>query len=540
MVSDNIRINSCSAVSNPGVSPSAISIPKQRSQDNGIEEPAVPDSPTKRSTFRVAAILAGLNLAIFIAALEGTTIAPAIASIISDFHSANGYQWIGGSYLLANAAAGPIWVTISDIWGRKPVILTSVIFFFCASIVCAKATSIEMLIIGRAFQGTAAGGILMLVLSIQSDIFKVMWCLAGGIGPVIGGALAEYNWRWIFWINLPISGCAFILLLIFLNVHNPRTAFLEGFKAIDWLGSLSIIGLTLMLLLGLDFGGTIAPWSSPKVVCLIVVGALMSLVFVYVEKRFARCPLMPLGIFKSRSNVACVLVGFAHGFVFIAAEYYIPLQLQSTKELSPLHAGLFTLPIVVGEGVMGIVAGFYIHYTGRYLELIYAGCTLMAIGTGMYISLEADSSFGLFIGSELVGGFGAGMLFAPPLIAMQNLVPQEDTATATATFGFCRAIATAMSIVIGGVVFQNGMEARVKYLLAEGLPLSLAEQYSGQEAAANVLRIPDIENIEHKNAIKEAYAWSLSNMWIMFTVVAVLGVVAGASEKKSGNDTINN
>jgi hypothetical protein len=116
-------------------------------------------------------------------------------------------------------------------------------------------------------------------------------------------------------LNLPISGLTFILLFLYLDVHNPRTKAVEGLLAIDYLGSLCILGLTLMLLLGLDFGGVVFPWSSPKVICLIVFGALMSVFFIWTEKKIAKYPLFPLRIFGSPSNMAAFLVTFFHGFV---------------------------------------------------------------------------------------------------------------------------------------------------------------------------------------------------------------------------------
>ena len=152
--------------------------------------------------------------------------------------------------------------------------------------------------------------------SLYLGLLELMWALAGGAGPILGGVLSELaSWRWIFWINLPISGTAFVLLLVFLDVHNPRTHVMEGVKAIDWFGSLSILGFTLMLLLGLDFGGAAFPWNSPTVICLIVFGCAMSCFFVYTEKRLAKHPLIPLSVFSKRHNVASLLVTFLHGFV---------------------------------------------------------------------------------------------------------------------------------------------------------------------------------------------------------------------------------
>ena len=143
-----------------------------------------------------------------------------------------------------------------------------------------------------------------------------MWAIAGGVGPLLGGVLTERaSWRFCWWINLPICGTTFILLLLSLDVHNPKTAIADGFKAIDWFGSLSILGVTLMLLLGLEFGGTSFAWNSPTVICLIIFGTIMIGVFIFSEKRLAQYPLMPMGLFKHSSNIACMAMCFFHGMV---------------------------------------------------------------------------------------------------------------------------------------------------------------------------------------------------------------------------------
>lgn len=144
---------------------------------------------------------------------------------------------------------------------------------------------------------------------------EFMWALAGGVGPLLGGAFSEYvSWRWNYWINLPIAGVTFVLLF-FLDVHNPKTKMMDGMKAIDWFGSFFILGFTLMLLLGLDFGGVTFAWGSAQVICLLVFGTLCSLLFIFSEKRLAKYPLIPLGIFSRACNVATLAVAFAHGFV---------------------------------------------------------------------------------------------------------------------------------------------------------------------------------------------------------------------------------
>jgi len=266
-----------------------------------------------------------------VAALNQTIVATAIPTICNELKSSSGYAWISAAYLLSNAIAAPIWSKTSDIWGRKLILLTAVALYFCASIVCACSQSMKMLIVGRTLQGTAGGGLIQIVYATISDIYsmrsrtfyfglvQMMWAVAGGIGPVTGGTLAQYaSWRWIFWINLPITGLSFAVLLAFLDVHNPRTKLLPGLQAVDWYGSLSILSFMVLLLLGLNFGGSTFAWNSTVVICLLAFGTVMIIVFLLSEKR-AQYPLIPLYIFRHPSNVAVLVIGFMHDWVSLRA-----------------------------------------------------------------------------------------------------------------------------------------------------------------------------------------------------------------------------
>ena len=447
--------------------------------------------------------------------------------------------------MLANAAAGPIWAKCSDIWGRKPALLGAVGVFAVASIIAAVSTSMQMLIAARALQGTAAGGLFQLVSITISDLFSmrsralylgllgVMWALAGSAGPLIGGAFTQLvNWRWCFWINLPVCGITFVLLLLFLDVHNPRTKLGEGIMAVDWFGTLSILAVTLLLLLGLDFGGATFPWDSPKVICLIVFGTLMIGFFLFSEKRLAKYPLMPLSMFKNWSNNAAFLVAFAHSMVSIGVEYYLPLYFQSVKQASPLRSGILILPMMVTEAAVDIMVGILIHQTGRYREITWAGATLITLGTGLYINFRTDTSVARIIGFEIIGGIGTALLFQAPMIAIQNTVSQADTATATATLGFIRSLAASLSIVLGGVVFQNSMAARQSFLAAAGLSESVLKALSGDQAAANVGITKSIQDAAQRQVVQDTFAWSLRNMFIMYTCLAAVAMVASAFIKQ--------
>ncbi|KAI1622806.1 DNA repair protein RAD50 [Exophiala viscosa] len=505
---------------------------------------ADPESPVKhRSRLRITMILIALYLCLFVAALDATIVATALPKITADLHSAAGYIWIGGSYLIANAAAAPIWVKFSDIWGRKPIFLAAIVLFFVSSIICAAAVDMQMLIVGRSFQGAAAGGLICLVNVGISDLFSVrerslwlglcegVWALSGAVGPLLGGAFAQAaTWRWCFWCNLPISGTSFLLIVLFLDVHNPKTPAMDGIKAIDWFGCISILGVTVMLLLGLDLGGAVYPWGSAKVVCLIVFGSVLLFVFIYSEKKLAKYPVIPLSLFGTR-NVATLMVTFFHGMVFMAGEYYLPLYFQSVKEAAPLKSGYLLAPLIVATAGTGVLNGVFIHRTGKYRGSLWLGSICLTLGTGLYIMLDAKSSIGMILGFEIIAGIGSGLMFEPPLIAIQQGVEQDDVGTATSTQSFIRALALSLSVIVGGIVFQQSMDLQRTNLAKAGLPASVLEELSGKNAGANV----DVgRTLSHAQdlAVKDAFAWSIRNMWIMMTALGALGIIASLFVKK--------
>ena len=212
-----------------------------------------------------------------------------------------------------------------------------------------------------------------------------------------------------------------------------------------------------MLLLGLEFGGVTYPWNSAKVICLIVFGIFTGFIFVLNEWKLAKYPVMPLRLFKKRSNIACLGVCFCHGYVFIAGSYYLPLYYQAVLGATPLLSGVYLLPFALSLAIVSAMTGIFIKKTGKYLPPIWFGLVLMTIGYGLFIDLDVDANWAKIIIFQIVAGIGVGPNFQSPLIALQSTVAPGDIATATATFGFTRNLSTAISVVIGSVVFQNQM-----------------------------------------------------------------------------------
>jgi hypothetical protein len=345
-----------------------------------------------------------------------------------------------------------------------------------------------------------------------------VWAFAGGVGPILGGVFTQrVTWRWCFYVNLPITGAAIIGIFFFLHLDNPRTPVWDGLKAIDWLGSLSIIGGTLMLLLGLEFGGVTYPWNSATVICLIVFGIFTGFLFILNEWKLARYPVMPLRLFKNRSNIASLGVCFCHGYVFIAGSYYLPLYYQAVLGATPLLSGVYLLPFALTLAFVSAGTGVFIKKTGKYLPPIWFGLVLMTIGFGLFIDLDVDANWAKIIIFQIVAGIGVGPNFQSPLIALQSTVQPRDIATATATFGFTRNLSTAISVVIGGVVFQNQMVKKTAQLVA-GLGPRLANELSGGSAGANVGLVQSLPPAQQAVA-KEAFFESLRTMWIMVCLI---------------------
>lgn len=425
---------------------------KDAAADTPRAHDASNDEPIQRSKMKIALIMFSLAVAVLLVALDITIVTTALPTIASDFNSASGYTWVGSAYLIAQSAATPIWGKVSDIFGRKPILLVTNAIFFVGSLLAGVSVNMDMLIAARVVQGIGGGGLITLVNITISDLFSVrdrgayfgviggVWALASSLGPVMGGlftqkiswrsvvfpaasAICTNTYRWCFYINLPFDGVAFLILLFFLDVHTPRTPLRQGLKAVDWLGSFTMVAGTIMVLLGLEFGGITHPWDSATVLCLIIFGAVVIGLFFLNEWRVAPYPLMPLDLFSKRSNLAALGVCFFHSFVFISGNYFLPLYFQAVLGATPILSGVYLLPTALALSSLSMCTGIFIKKTGQYLPMIYFGMCMMTLGFGLFIDFDVNSSWAKIIVYQIVAGIGVGPNFQSPLIALQSLVP---------------------------------------------------------------------------------------------------------------------
>lgn len=207
-------------------------------------------------------------------------------------------------------------------------------------------------------------------------------------------------------------------------------------------------------------------------------------------------------------------------------EYYLPLYFQSAKLAQPLQSGLLGLPFVFLEGMGGIISGLLIHYTGRYNALLWVGAVLMTLGFGLLIDLKSSTGLAKIMIYQVIGALGSGLLIQPPLVAIQANVSQQETATATSTLTFMRGLAQAVSIVIGGVIFQSSMNLKQTDLVNAGLSPDMVATFSGQDAQVNVDQLRSIADITQRQVVQASYAWSLGNAWILYAGIAGVTVIA--------------
>ncbi|KAH0565769.1 hypothetical protein GP486_000839 [Trichoglossum hirsutum] len=360
---------------------------------------------------------------------------------------------------------------------------------------------------------------------LQTTIIMVALCTA-----VFLAALDQesgYVFCWLFeltYATVPASGLAMVMIIFFLFLHTPKTPLVDGLKAIDWFGSITIIGGVLMFLIGLQLGGVTSPWGSVKVLCLIVFGIVTLAIFLVVEWKIPEYPVMPLRIFKHRSNIAALIVCLCHAMVFIGGAYYLPLYFQAVLGKEPLLSGVLLLPYALTLSIGSGVVGVFIRKTGRYLEPIRLGMAVLTLGIGLLIDLPPSPGWARIILYQIVAGIGAGPNFQAPLIALQSMISPRDIATATATFGFTRMLGAGIAVVIGGVVFQNGMQSQVVSLRVS-LGSETAALLSGSTAGANVRIVNSLPGVK-KAVAREAFRLALRKMWILFVCVSAFGLVA--------------
>ena len=396
----------------------------------------------------------------------------------------NLYDWTINSYLLASTAVQPLFGQAANIFGRRSRTLLSVVLFLLGSGIAGGASSKAMMIGGRTVQGIGGGGINNMVDIVVCDLVSLrergkyvgligsMWAIGSVVDPLLGGAFAQYaSWRWIFYINLPLSGVALALLVPFLRLRYKREGnLLDRLRREDYLGNAVLILAVVAILLALTWGGTVHAWSSWRTIVPLVLGFVGVIGFLLYEATPAvKEPTMPMRLFTNRTSSTSFLLTFLHGILLYWACYFLPVYFQAVLNASPTRSGIMLFPIATTTAPFGVVAGILITATGHYRVFHFAGSALMAIACGLFTLLDASSSTGSWVGLQILFGTGAGFIFTSTLSAILAALTESEVATATATWAFLRSFGSMWGTAIPSAVFNSRVNQLLYTVRTRGL-----------------------------------------------------------------------
>ncbi|WOO85275.1 Efflux pump dotC [Vanrija pseudolonga] len=423
---------------------------------------------------QVAVIFVGLNCALFCSLLDQTIVTTALPTLGRVFNQASIASWVGTAYMLTSTALQPVYGRLSDIFGRKSVLLGSLTIFFFGSLACALARTMIQLIIFRAIQGVGGGGILTLAMIIISDVVSLkdrgkyqgitggVVAIANSAGPILGGIFTEkVTWRWCFYINLPLTALAIIVIVFLLPLKKVHGSMREKLAKLDYYGSLLTLAWAVLVLLALSWGGTEHPWSSAAVIAPLVIGGILLFVFIFVEARLVPLPLIPMYIFRNKTVAASMATTFANGAAFYATLYYLPQYFQVVRGESPIQSGVHMLPLVFVQVFFSFSSGFLVSKTGDYKWNLMAGFFIWTIGLGLLSTLHPDTSMARIYGFQVLVGVGAGQTFQTSLIAIQASVERKDMATATGCRNFLRMLGGTVALAACTAIVNNIARVRM-------------------------------------------------------------------------------
>ncbi|KAJ7141915.1 major facilitator superfamily domain-containing protein [Mycena crocata] len=494
------------------------------------EEPEIDQAAMARD-WRFWCIILSLAICMLLTAVEFTAVGTALPVIVQDLGGTQ-FVWVGSAYTLGSTALIPFCGGLAQIFGRRIVILIAIGLFCIGSALCGAATSMGMLIGGRTVQGLGAGAITALIQIVIADlvplkergsfngIMALAWGIGGGSGPVIGGSLAERGqWRWLFYLNLPICALAATLVTIFLRFKTPQAPLREKLKRMDWIGNTIIVASTASIVLALTWAGIQFPWSSAKVLVPLILGFLGLGAFLVYETLVAEFPIVPVSILGSRTAFSGYAQNFFNGVVLSALAYWIAIYFQACKDAGPTASGVDAFGLSYSISPSCMIAGLVVQRSARYRQPMWVGWVLMILGTALLGTLDENSRRSACYGFQVLVGVGMGIIYVTAYFPVLAPIPVSQSATALAFFTFLRNFALIWGVTIGGTVLQNELTTR--------LPAAFLAKYPGGTQIAFEV-IPSIRDLPQplKDEVRQAFAGSLQVLWNVLAGISGLGLLA--------------
>ena len=448
---------------------------------NAAEEAALNLSPRAKLE-----ILGAMLLAMFLFALDQTVVGTALPRIITDLNGNALYTWSITIYLLTSTISGPIYGKLSDLYGRRPIVIFAVGLFLASSALAGLSQSMEQFILFRGLQGLGGGAIFPIALAVVADLytpqergkylgfFGAVFGLSSLVGPGLGGLITDtVGWHWIFFINIPIGLVSlFILWRLLPAIKRP-----EAGQNIDYLGAAVFTGAVAPFLVGLS-NKQGAQWTDPMVGGLMAVGLVLGLVFIWIESRAAD-PIVPLGLFRLRTFTISVAAMFFAGFGFLTGIVFLPRWFQAVAGDSATASGYSILPLLAGLIFSAIAAGQIVARVGRYKWLMFGSLLLLALALFLMTNLRTTTDRPVMWLWMALAGLGIGPSFAVFTLIVQNAVSPDRIGVATSSLTFFQQIGGTVGLTIAGTLFGDRIKTEIPaQLLAHGVPQQIVDQFS--------------------------------------------------------------
>ncbi|MER6116284.1 MDR family MFS transporter [Streptomyces sp. NPDC001743] len=412
-------------------------------------------------------VLFGLLLGLMLGLLDGTIVGTALPTIVGDLGGLDHLSWVVTAYLLTASLSTPLWGKLGDLYGRKGSFIWSISVFLAGSVLSGLAQDMGQLIAFRAVQGLGAGGLMVGAISLigvmlppsqagrsQAMIGAMMPVALVG-GPLLGGFLTDQlNWRWVFYVNVPIGGLALLVTGLRLHLHTERVK-----ARIDYAGAGLLCAAILALTLVGSWGGTRYAWSSPQIIGLGATGALALAWFARVERRAAE-PVIPPRLFADRNFTLAQILTFLAGAAMLGASTYLPQYMQFVRGASSTASGMLLLPLMAGMFGAQLLVGKLLAGGGRYRPYPIIGGALTAVGAlVLLLTVTTGTPTAVTSALTLVLGAGMGLLMQSTLLVTINSATPRDMGAATGTATLVRTIGSSLGIAVLGAVYTSRLHS---------------------------------------------------------------------------------
>ncbi|MFC4182584.1 MDR family MFS transporter [Saccharococcus thermophilus] len=416
-------------------------------------------------------LIIGLIIAMLFGALDGTIVGTAMPRIVGELGGLSLMTWLTTAYMLTSTTIVPIAGKLADLLGRRVIYVTGLITFMVGSALCGMANNMTQLIIYRGLQGIGGGIMMPMAMIIIGDLFTGkergkwqgvfggLYGLASVLGPQIGGWIVDHlNWRWVFYINLPVGILATIFIAMGLNKHQAK-----GPVKFDVAGMFTMVVGVVSLLLALTFGGDKYAWTSWQIITLFVVAAVFLTAFVFVESKVEE-PVLPVRFFKNRTFTVLNGIGFLMSIGMFGAIVFVPLFMQGVVGVSATQSGTVMTPMMITMIVGSIIGGRMVYKIGVKTQLII-GMFIMAAGFGLLSTMDVETTKWTATLYMIVLGLGVGLVMPILTLALQETFPKSELGVVTSSSQFFRAIGGTFGMTILGAI----MNYRSSHLLEDRL-----------------------------------------------------------------------